>query len=417
MAEVWKAELHGAESFRRALVIKRILPHLGSDTEFVKMFTAEALLSARLEHPNIVQVFEFSQVEGEYFIAMEYVPGMNLSAVISHAAATEAIPIGLCAFVVREISLALAYAHELTDEKGPLCIIHRDVSPSNIMITTSGNVKLLDFGIAKALGRALEKTRSGVFKGKLGYISPELVDAEGEIDHRSDLFAAGIVLHEMLTGRRLFRGRDEMQTLAMIRACKIPPPSTLREEVPPELDRICMKALARDPADRYLSGNQLAADLSSVLNPLGWSMATTAAYLRDHDLKPHTKPVPSTLDTPRARRTPDPPERKRRWTWAAAIGLAGMITVAGALKATRMKPEPTLVAEAKDAGTATPEKTAATPEPKTAVVEAAPAVESNPVPVEQAAIRGTRTKKRPAGHHTRQSRPAAGEVGQLFEKL
>src|SRR5881394_3408460 len=215
MAEVWKAKIHGAQNFQRLVVVKRILPHLSSDPEFVRMFTVEAKLSARLNHPNIVQVFEFSEVNGEHYLAMEFVAGVNLGDVQKRLKDVR-IPIGMAAHTVREVCLALAYAHALADEDGHrLRIIHRDVSPSNVMLGYDGSVKLLDFGVAKALSQSEELTRTGALKGKVGYMSPEAIEGEAELDGRTDIFAAGVVLYEMLTGRRLFRGHDDLKTIAL----------------------------------------------------------------------------------------------------------------------------------------------------------------------------------------------------------
>src|SRR5579871_2751117 len=182
MAEVWRAQILGPAGFARTLVIKRILPHLAADPQLVKLFLAEAKLSARLSHPNVVQVFELGEVDGEWFLAMEYVRGRDLGAIVRAVVERGAPPgapphPGLAAFVVREVCRALAYAHALTDDDGaPLRLIHRDVSPANVMCSFDGAVKLLDFGIAKALARSGESTQTGALRGKLGYLAPEQVE-------------------------------------------------------------------------------------------------------------------------------------------------------------------------------------------------------------------------------------------------
>src|SRR4051812_22233079 len=262
MAEVWKAKILGPAGFQRTVVVKRILPHLAEDPHFVQMFVSEARLSARLSHANIVHVYELGDVAGEYFICMEYVRGRDLVSVMRAHLMRAIPPAGLGAFVVREICRAHAYAHGLTDDDGrPLRLIHRDVSPSNVMLSFDGSVKLLDFGIAKALSEASEnKTQTGTLKGKFGYMSPEQVEGK-EIDHRTDLFAAGIMLHEVLTGRRLFKGQTDIQTIAMVREANIQPPSTFNPQVPPELDRVCMKALARSLDDRFQRCDEMAFEL------------------------------------------------------------------------------------------------------------------------------------------------------------
>ncbi|HEX4461119.1 MAG TPA: serine/threonine-protein kinase, partial [Polyangia bacterium] len=183
MAEVWRAKLVGAESFERPMVIKRILPHLCDDPAFVRMFITEARLSAKLNHPNIVQVFELGDVDGELFMALELINGADLATLLNSA--MQALPLGLCALVAHEICRALSYAQSVTDEFGvPLAIVHRDVSPSNVMIGYDGQVRLLDFGIAKALGAATDhRSRTGSIKGKLSYMAPEVFDGAA-FDHR-----------------------------------------------------------------------------------------------------------------------------------------------------------------------------------------------------------------------------------------
>ena len=282
MAEVWKAKIVGPAGFERTLVVKRILPHLAEDSRFIQMFVSEARLSARLTHPNVVQVFELGDVNGEFFLAMEYVRGKDLVAVVRSLLGRGLPPPALGAYVVREVCRALAYAHGLTDDAGqPLRLIHRDVSPSNVMISFDGMVKLLDFGIAKALAESTEnKTQTGTLKGKFGYMSPEQIDGK-EIDHRADLYAVGIVLHEVLTGRRLFKGGNDLQTIAMVREGRIEPPSALNDQVPPELDRICLKALARDRDARYAGCHEMAADLDEVVHHLKWSPEKMAELMRE----------------------------------------------------------------------------------------------------------------------------------------
>ena len=290
MAEVWKAKIHGAQNFQRLVVVKRILPHLSSDPEFVRMFTVEAMLSARLNHPNIVQVFEFAEVAGERYLAMEYVHGINLGDLQKRLKGVP-VPVGMAAHLVREICLALGYAHALPDDDGkPLSLIHRDVSPSNVMIGYDGGVKLLDFGVAKALSSTDELTRTGALKGKVAYMSPEAVDGELSLDGRTDIFAAGVVLYELLTGKRLFKGGDDLRTIALVRACKVEPPSTERPDIPPELDRIVLKSLARNRDQRYERAELLAADLNQLSHDLEWDATRTSLFLKQHDIQPGSEP-------------------------------------------------------------------------------------------------------------------------------
>ncbi|MGZ3438099.1 MAG: serine/threonine protein kinase [Polyangia bacterium] len=280
MAEVWKARVVGPQGFARTVVVKRVLPHLVQDPAFVKMFFAEARLSARLTHANVVQVFELGEVGGEYFLAMEYVRGKDLTAVSGTRVGKGPLPIGFAVNVIREVCRALDYTHGLTDEEGrPLRLVHRDVSPSNVMIGFDGGVKLLDFGIAKALADANEhRTVTGTLKGKFGYMSPEQVDGH-LADHRADLFAAGIILHELLTNKRLFKGASDIQTLAMVREAKVAPPSEINPEVLRDLDQICMKALARDPAQRYQTCGELAIALDDIVHRTKWGPERLGALM------------------------------------------------------------------------------------------------------------------------------------------
>jgi serine/threonine-protein kinase len=328
MAEVWKAKAHGARDFERIVVIKRILRHLCQDPKFVEMFTAEARLSARLSHPNIVQVFDFGEWHGEYFLAMEYIDGVTLSTVVDQMLATGPVPVGLALRVVRDVALALGYAHALTGSDGrPLGIVHRDVSPSNVMLGIDGTVKLLDFGVAKAASLTDEKTRTGVLKGKLAYMPPELVDGNSEVDQRVDLFAVGVMLHELLVGRRLFRGRDDFHTIALVRACVVPPPSETRKDLPPGLDEICLKALARDPEKRFQSGAELAATLTPLLHDLRWDTTNTANLVAELVRSPAVAAREPTAATAEGHRrqggssTDDVKPLPRRPVWTAGITL------------------------------------------------------------------------------------------------
>jgi serine/threonine protein kinase len=281
MADVFKGRIQGPEGFERIFVVKRILPHLSDDPTFIRMFIEEAKLSARLNHPNIVQIFELGAVEGEYFISMEYVHGQDLSATMRVLWKSFGPPHpALVSFVGREVCRALGYAHGLTDEQGrPLGMIHRDVSPSNVMLSYDGAVKLLDFGIAKAMGDAPEITRNGTMKGKYAYMAPEQTERE-EVDHRIDIFAAGIILYESLTGRRLFKGATDIQTIERVRRCDVKPPSFLNPACPPELDDILLKALARDPGRRFQTAVEMAEALDDLVHATRFSPEMLAGTMR-----------------------------------------------------------------------------------------------------------------------------------------
>jgi serine/threonine protein kinase len=285
MAEVWKAVLAGPGSFNKVVVVKRVLPELVRNAEFVEMFAYEAQISARLNHANIAHVFEFSSVDGgELYMAMEFIDGVNLSELL-RLLPDRKMPIGMVVGILVDVARALGYAHELTDDNNePLGIIHRDVSPSNVMVGFDGTSKLVDFGIAKALTSADSQTKSQVLKGKMGYLSPEAIDGI-EIDHRADLFSVGVVLHELLVGRRLFKAADDLKTMAMVRRCAVEPPSVQRTDTPPDLDRICMKLLQRNREQRYASGAEVDRDLTRVLHQLQWAPADTAAFLKQNAIR------------------------------------------------------------------------------------------------------------------------------------
>jgi len=282
MAEVYKARIQGPQGFERTFVVKRILPHLSSDPTFIKMFVEEAKLSARLAHPNIVHIFELGAVDGEYFISMEYIRGHDLSETMRAIWKTLGPPRPeLVAYVGREACRGLAYAHSLTEENGQaLGMVHRDISPSNVMLSYEGAVKLLDFGIAKALGDAPETTKNGTMKGKYAYMAPEQTEGE-EVSNRSDIFACGIVLHEVLTGRRLFKGANDVQTIERVRRCEVPRPSLQNPAVPPEMDAIILKALARNPADRWGDAAEMADALDDIVHAARFQPTHLAQILFD----------------------------------------------------------------------------------------------------------------------------------------
>jgi TonB family protein len=266
MAELYKAKRTGVEGFQKIVAIKKILPHLADDEDFVTMFADEAKLAAQLNHPNIIHIYDLGKIQaGGYFIAMEYVDGRDLRAIQQSGRELNIpLPVPLAVYVASRVASALDYAHRRRDAEGSdLHIVHRDVSPQNILISYEGDIKLCDFGIAKAASKA-SKTQSGALKGKIQYMSPE--QAWGRpIDRRSDLFSLGVVLHELLTGERLFQGDTDMNVLEKVRNAQAPPPSRSNPEVPRNLDAVVLKALAREPDERYANASDLLRDLDSVL--------------------------------------------------------------------------------------------------------------------------------------------------------
>ncbi len=279
MAQIYLARQRGPEGFEKQVVVKRILPHLGENQEFVQMFLDEARIAARLNHPNIVQIFDLGAQDDSFFIAMEYIHGEDLRRVWKKAdRAGTPIPVPLVCRIIIEACAGLDYAHKKTDAQGkPLGIVHRDVSPQNILLTFDGRVKVVDFGIAKAADQATV-TRSGVLKGKYSYMSPE--QAAGQrLDCRSDIFALGVVLHELLTCNRLFKRATDMATLQAVAECEIVPPSQVNPRVPKDLDAVVMKALTRRPEDRYADAAQLQLALEDWLS--GHQRPSSSAHVAD----------------------------------------------------------------------------------------------------------------------------------------
>lgn len=270
MAEVLLAKLVGPSGFERPVIIKRILPNLATRPEFVTMFLDEARIIAAIRHPNVVQVQELVHDNQELYLVMEYLAGENIAGIITRLRAlNEKLEYALCAHIVSEACAGLHATHELRNPDGePLNIVHRDISPQNIFVTYDGTTKVLDFGIAKAADR-FTNTEAGQLKGKFAYMSPE--QCKGlEVDRRTDIFALGVVLYELTTGRRLFARATAMKTLEAICYDAIPAPSTYFDNYPAELERICLRALDRDPDKRYSNAADMRRDLVEVSKSLGF---------------------------------------------------------------------------------------------------------------------------------------------------
>jgi serine/threonine protein kinase len=386
MAVVYRAVVDGPRGFRRDVVIKRMLSEYAEDPQFINMMASEARLCALLRHPNIVQVSEFGEVEGEYYIAMELVDGSDLNGVMKRCRQAQKVPpVEAVAFIISEVASALGYAHALADEAGePLQIVHRDISPSNVMVTPAGIVKLLDFGIAKAATHLREeRTRTGTIKGKLSYMSPE--QALGEpLDGRSDLFALGTVFYECLTASRLFKGENDAETLTRICEQVIAPPSAYVPGIPAELDAVVLKMLARPREERFQTGDEVVAALQPILARIGSDsralsrfLATVAAPVRATtgpstvvDLQPQETRSRQALDEhthssqlvvgaleerPAARR---PPIALMAGGLAALVLLAGFLLLRGP-----HHPAPTAAAPTAAVVASTPAAVAATPTP------------------------------------------------------
>ena len=268
MAEVWKARMKGVEGFQKTVAIKKILPHLTDSSDFVTMFIDEAKLAAQLNHNNIIHIYDLGKIGDDYFIAMEFVDGKDLRSILNSARAeSRPLPLGLALLVGSRLASALDHAHRQKDFEGrALGLVHRDVSPQNVLISYEGDIKLCDFGIVKAVTKA-SKTQMGALKGKLQYMSPE--QAWGRpVDARSDIFSLGSLLFEMLTGRRLFSGESEMSVLDAVREGRIQAPRDLDPRLPLEVNALVLKALARDPDDRFLTAGEMQREIDGILASL-----------------------------------------------------------------------------------------------------------------------------------------------------
>lgn len=260
MGRLYVAERTGAEGFRKVVALKRILPHLAHDTKLREMFITEARVAARLDHPDIITTFELGEVDGNYFMSMEYLPGEDLAKILSKCSATQPMPIEIAVTLAQRVADGLHYAHDLLDDDGrPAMLVHRDVNPCNIVVTYYGAVKLLDFGVVKE-SAATSTTFSGVFRGSYAYCAPEQIES-APVDRRTDIFCLGIVLWECITGQRLFGGGTDVSNIDAVRSKRIEAPSTFRPEASVALDAIVMRCLSRDPTRRY----QRASDLSAAL--------------------------------------------------------------------------------------------------------------------------------------------------------
>ncbi|NPD29879.1 serine/threonine protein kinase, partial [Corallococcus exiguus] len=266
MAETWHAQLVGAAGVTKSVLIKKVLPEYADDEAFISMFISEARISATLSHGNVAQVFDFGQVEGEYFLAMEFVDGKPLDKVLKRAmrSGLPALPIPVAVFIAMEMCRGLHYAHSRTDSSGkPLGIVHRDISPDNVLVSYEGQVKIVDFGIAKAQLLRGFKTAPGVVKGKYLFFSPEQARGE-DVDARTDVWATGVVLYELLCGRLPVDGPPHVVMMKIAHG-EIPPLSQLRPDLPEALNRIVLQALSPDPAQRFATSHAFGDALAGFL--------------------------------------------------------------------------------------------------------------------------------------------------------
>ncbi|MFL5319623.1 MAG: serine/threonine protein kinase [Myxococcaceae bacterium] len=275
MGEVYLAKMEGPAKFAKTVVVKKVLSHLARDPNFIEMFLNEARLAAVLTHPNIVQIFELGEQDGTYFIAMEFVNGRSLKAIKQQLLDQKQIvsPI-FAARVCAQALNGLHYAHTLTDEEGtPLHVVHRDMSPDNVLVTFGGEVKVVDFGIAKA-SNAVTTTRTGTLKGKYAYMAPEQLLGKA-VDARADIFAVGVMLYELLTGMRPFRASTEPALIQTILSADPKPPHEVNSNVPVELSEVVLKALQKDPRQRFRDAEQMSVALEVWLQSLGQPLTAT----------------------------------------------------------------------------------------------------------------------------------------------
>jgi serine/threonine protein kinase len=297
MAEVYRARKANGE--RKLFAVKVMRPNLAREARFIDMFNREGKLAMMLSNNCIVETVEVGEHEGRHFIAMEYVAGRDLTQVLRKCQETQQrIPVPHAVFIAARIAEGLHFAHTLAGADGrPLNIVNRDVSPSNVRMSYDGEVKLIDFGIAQALMKFTSEI--GILKGKFSYMSPEQIRGM-PLDARTDVFSAGIILHEMLTTEKLFRGDTEFALMEKVRKAEVPPPSNFNRRVTPELDAIALKALARDVADRYQNAQQLAADLDALIAGYRFDPKELRQFMRQLFRKEYAKELEDTeisLDT------------------------------------------------------------------------------------------------------------------------
>lgn len=314
MAEIWLAKYKGQAGFEKKVIIKKILPHLSKDQEFIERLIDEGKIAVQLTHGNIAQVYDLGEVDGEFFLAMEYIEGIDLRELLGKLKEkNERLPASIAVFILSKVAEGLSYAHNKKNENNiPLNIVHRDISPSNIMLSKDGEVKILDFGIAKAKGRYVESL-PGTLRGKFLYLSPE--QAGGwEVDGRSDIFSLGIVAYEMLTGVRPFEGKTDLEILNKVINLTPPSPKSFNPEIKSSLEKIIIKCLEKEPLNRYSSAEELHSVLISYLyetntkvggNELLKFIAPFISSENDFDeiilsqLPPHKSPQERTLSVER----------------------------------------------------------------------------------------------------------------------
>ncbi len=284
MAEVFRGKQVGVEGFAKLVALKRILPNISQDADFIEMFIDEAKLANQMQHANVVQIYDLGQVTEQYYIAMEYVSGVDLRTIWDRARRrNRLLPIAMSCYIMQRVCEGLDYAHRKKDDMGrEIGLVHRDVSPQNVLISFEGECKVVDFGIAKAKNK-VSKTQAGILKGKFGYMSPEQVRGL-ELDNRSDIFACGAVLYELLVGERLFLGESDFSTLEKVRNVEVMAPTQLNKNLSPQVERIVMKCLQKNRDERYRYCSEIAEDLQRYLFASNQPFARTdlQRYMKQH---------------------------------------------------------------------------------------------------------------------------------------
>jgi serine/threonine-protein kinase len=369
-ATVHLGRLSGTAGFARVVCIKRLHPHLAKEAEFVKMLLDEARIAARIRHPNVVSILDVVSDEAEVFVVMEYVAGQPLARLVRLAGERgERVPVPVAVAIVRDLLQGLHAAHETCDENGePLGVVHRDVSPQNVLVGQDGIARVVDFGIAKARGR-LSTTEEGRLKGKLAYMAPEQLRAD-EVTRKSDVYAAGIVLWELLCGERLFAGDNEGHILEQALLADIAPPSGHAADLPKGLDDVVLRALERDPAQRYATARDMVAALDTCVLPAPASeVAAWVSAIAGNDLSLQAARV---LEVEKAAMPVEAIRRWRGWKAAGGVALAVLVGVGiGAFASSRTSSK----AEAA-APVPPPASEQAPPEPSTQPAVAAPPASS-----------------------------------------
>ncbi|MBC2713105.1 MAG: serine/threonine protein kinase [Desulfosarcina sp.] len=291
MAELYLADYLREDGFRKTVAVKKVLPHLADNRDFIDMFIREARLAALLQHPNVVQIADFGKIQNSYFIAMEYVNGKNLAEIMGFL--KKGLPVDMAVFLILKISNGLQYSHARKDDKTgkPLNIVHRDISPQNILISLNGEVKIGDFGISKATSEP-SLTQAGVIKGKLSYLSPEQAMGQA-VTHQIDIYALGLVFYEILSGSRLYRFTNDIEAIRTIPQMTIPLIITKRPDIPQGLNDIVMKCLEKSTVKRYQTAQELHDDLLKLKNHLGitYDASDLALFMRANFEEPEPETV------------------------------------------------------------------------------------------------------------------------------